>query len=151
MTDQAAAHATLRLAMAVLVVTALAGVWEVLAAQAPGSLLYLGVLPGPVQALRESALWCGVLTLVSSLAWSRLSVQPASSTPRRVVFGLHAGVILSLGASAYGATQGMRGEQLFDLRTDGMLVFALKYTGHVLYAGALLALGLRLLRALRPS
>lgn len=149
MTDEAAAHATLRLALGVFVGAALAGVWEVLAAQAPGSPLYLGMLPGPVQALRESALWLGTLTLLASLVWSRVPAQPASAAPGRILRGLQMGAVLSLSASAYAASQGMRGEQLFDLRTDGTTVFVLKYTGHVLLAAALLALAPRLLRTLR--
>ena len=151
MTDEVAAHAALRLAVAVLVATVLAGVWEVLATQAPGSPLYLGMLPGPVQALRESALMLGVLLLVSSDAWSRVHGMPPTRVQTLILVGLHLGALLSLGAATYGATQGMRGEQLYDLRPDGMLVFATKYAGNAVLALSLGALALRVLAARRRA
>ena len=42
-------------------IAALASVWELLALQAPGSPLYLGMLPGPVTSLRELATMIGLL------------------------------------------------------------------------------------------
>src|ERR1700712_1427192 len=50
MPDQTSARwVVLRLGGALLLIAASAGAWEVLASQAPGSPLYLGVLPGPIE------------------------------------------------------------------------------------------------------
>jgi hypothetical protein len=151
MTDEAAAHATLRLGIAVLVAAAVAGVWEVLATQAPGSPLYLAMLPGPVEALRELALGLGVLLLAASAWWARVPAAAEATVSARLVWGLRAGAMLSLGAAAYGAARGMRVEQLYDLRPDGTAAFVVKYMGLGLLAMSLAALAARVLRHVRAS
>jgi hypothetical protein len=58
------ARTVLRLGCGVLLSAALAGVWETLASQAPGGALYIGMLPGPIQLLRETAVIWGLLLVV---------------------------------------------------------------------------------------
>jgi len=149
MFDTKSARATLRLAIIVLALGGLAGVWEVLAIQAPGSPLYLGTLPGPVQTLREAAFTLGFLLLFASLALPRLAQAPGSRLLLGVVVSLYLGTALSLGASLYGAAHGMHGEQLLDLRPDAAPLFVVKHVGHLLVGGALFTLAVGMLRGLR--
>jgi hypothetical protein len=131
------ARAVLRLGTGVLVLAALAGVWETLAAQAPGSPLYIGVLPGPVELLRESALSCGILIVLAGL------VLGERSWPRKLIPVLLLAVVLTLGAGLYAAASGMHGVQARDLRPDATWVFAIKYTGRALLTACLIDLARR--------
>src|SRR6476660_7130901 len=54
------------LGAALLLCGTLAGIWEVLACQAPGTALFIGMLPGPISALRELAFSLGLLLLITS-------------------------------------------------------------------------------------
>jgi hypothetical protein len=135
--------ATVRLGVAALMIAALASAWELVALQAPGSPLYIGMLPGPVTSLRELSTGIGLV-----LACAGLIMPWASSgrgEPRVLVALLYAGTSLALGAQVYGAFQGMSGVQLGDLRPDAMPLFVLKQGGLALLLGALFELGRRVL------
>jgi uncharacterized membrane protein (DUF441 family) len=140
--------ATVRLGVVSLMVAALASAWELLALQAPGSPLHIGVLPGPVTALRELALVVGLLLLAAGLLMPWATGQRGE--PRVLTRMLHAGTVLALGAQAYGAAQGMNGVQLGDLRADALPVFVFKQGGLAVLVGALLELGRRVLLAPPP-
>jgi hypothetical protein len=133
------ARAVLRLGCGVLSAAALAGAWETLASQAPGSPLYIGMLPGPIELLRDAAFEFGVLYVVGGLllAERRLS--------KRWVWALYAGSVLTLGAGVYAALTGMHGIQAHDLRPDAIYVFVVKYTGRLLCCAGLLAIARRAL------
>lgn len=124
------ARSILRLACWVLLAAALAGIWEILAAQAPGSPLYLGMLPGPITDLRESALVLGVLLVLGSL------ISGDQDPGWRWFWVLGAGCVLTLLSGLYGAAMGMHGTQLFDLRADAAWLFLAKQLGRALvFAG----------------
>lgn len=133
------ARVMLRLAVIVLCTAAGAGVWEVLASQAPGSLLSVGMLPGPIEMLRDTALILGLLLLPASLL-----VRESGAT-RGVVIGLHVAVALTLFAAFYGALSGMHGVQARDLRPDATPLFIAKYVGRLGVLVSLLAIARRAL------
>ncbi len=141
----ASGKATVRLGVVVLMVAACSGVWELLAAQSPGTPLYIDTLAGPIAALRELATVFGLLLLGAGLLMPWAS---QGREPRRLVAALYAGTALALGAQLYAATQGMYGVQLSDLRPDALPLFVAKQTGLLLLVGGLLELGRRVL--LRP-
>ena len=151
MFETRSARATLRLAILVLVSGAFAGLWEVLASQAPGSLLYVAMLPGPVQTLRESAFTLGLLLLSASILLPRAERRPGSRMPALITAALHVGTLLALVASAYGAAHGMHGEQFQDLRPDATALFIAKHAGYALIGSALLVLAARVLRGLHAQ
>lgn len=128
------ARAVLRLAVIVLCIAAGAGVWEVLASQAPGSLLSIGMLPGPIELLREAALTLGLLLVAAS--W----LAREHGVTRRVVVVLHVAVAITLGAAFYGALLGMHGVQARDLRPDATPLFIVKYAGRLGVFGCLLVI-----------
>lgn len=134
------ARAVLRLAVIVTCIAAVAGVWEILASQAPGSPLYIGVLPGPVQMLRETALVLGLLLLAAS------ALVPQSGVSRGLVLGLHLSVAVTLLAALYGALTGMHGVQACDLRPDATPLFIVKHLGRLGVGACLFALARRALR-----
>jgi hypothetical protein len=129
----------LRLAVIVLCTAAGAGVWEVLASQAPGSLLSIGMLPGPIEMLRETSLVLGLLLLGASVL-----VRDTGAT-RRVTLGLHVAVAITLGAAVYGAMTGMHGVQAHDLRPDATPLFVAKYVGRFGVLVCLIAIARRAL------
>jgi hypothetical protein len=146
MFESPAARATLRLSCAVFVVAAFAAGWEALAQQAPGSLFYLGVLPSPIQSLRESAFMLGLLTFCGALLASS-----AGSVPRGLVVALHVGVVCAIGSALYGAITGLHGEQIIDMRPDALPLFVIKHAGYLDVFGVLGVLGLRVLRGPRST
>lgn len=129
----------LRLAVIVLCTAAGAGVWETLASQAPGSPLSIGMLPGPIEMLRETALTLGLLLLGAALL-----VREAGAT-RRVVIGIHVAVAITLLAAFYGALTGMHGVQARDLRPDATPLFVVKYLGRLGVLVGLIAIARRAL------
>lgn len=133
------ARSVLRLAVIVLCTAAGAGVWEVLASQAPGSFLSIGMLPGPIEMLRETALISGLLLLGAALL-----VRETGAT-RRVVVGIHVAVAITLLAAMYGAVTGMHGVQAHDLRPDATPLFVVKYVGRLGLLVGLIAIARRAL------
>ena len=129
----------LRLAVFVLCAAAGAGVWEVLASQAPGSPLSIGMLPGPIEMLRETAVVLGLLLLAASVLVRERGVA------RGVVVALHLAVAITLLAAVYGALLGMHGVQARDLRPDATPLFVVKYLGRLGVAACLFAIGRRAL------
>lgn len=130
------ARAVLRLGGCVLAAAAAAGVWEVLASQAPGSMLYLGVLPGPIERLRREAFDVAVLLLIGGLLLGDRAL------PRPFLTGLQAGAGLVLCAGLYAAAAGMTGVQMTDdLRPDAGWVFGGKMLGRALLSAGFLGLG----------
>jgi hypothetical protein len=138
---------TVRLGVALLGCAALASVWELLAAQVPGSPLYIGVLPGPIGALREMALTLALLSLAAGalMPWA---FGAAVNGQRALIVSslLVSGAILALGAQTYGAANGMHGHQMSDLRPDARLVFYLRHGGLLVYALGWLDIGWRVIR-----
>jgi hypothetical protein len=133
------ARVLLRLAVFVLCVGAGAGVWEVLASQAPGSPLWIGMLPGPIEMLREAATVVGLLLLAASYLVGDLQL------PRGLLIALHVAVVVTLLAALYGASMGMHGVQAIDLRADAIPLFIAKYAGRLGLAACLLLIVRRVL------
>ena len=120
------ARVVLLLGAGVMLCAALGGIWEVLAEQAPGSLWYLGVLPGPIRSLRETAFNLGLGVLAVGL----LSAQTGQrGIPAWLIAQLSTGVAMTLTACTYAAATGMHGVQLMDLRNDAIPLFIAKYAG----------------------
>ena len=141
MTEPSPATRTLlRLAFGVLSFALVAGVWELVARQAPGSPLYIGMLPGPISSLRETATVLGLLLLsVAQL----VPMAARRREPRGLFLGVLAGSVVGLGASVYAAAVGMHGVQFNDPLRAALPVFALKQGGLGLALGCLLELGRR--------
>lgn len=137
----ASGTALIRLGVVTLMAAGLAGVWELLALQAPGTPLYLGMLPAPITALRELATTLGLLLIAAGLthAWTRGPGEVA------LIAALYLGMLVALGAQLYGAAQGMTGVQMSDLRPDALPLFLVKHAGLLLVGLALLEHGRRLL------
>lgn len=128
---RASGRTVLRLGVAVLCVAAIAGAWELLASQSPGSLFYIGMLPVPFERLRVDALTFGVLLWLAGLSVG----DRAPST--RVVAALVVGACLLLGSGFYAAWHGMPGVQLVDLRPDATWVALGKLLGRACLSGGL--------------
>ena len=136
------AKAVVRLAVVLLVVAAVASVWEVFARQAPGSSFSLGVLPGPIGVLRNTSATLGLIFF--AVAW----VMPWASRPREPRFMVRlaiVGAVLTVSANFYGALNSMYGIQITGLRPDVTYLFAVKQTGHALLGLCLLDLARRVL------
>jgi hypothetical protein len=136
----ASARVVLRIASCVLIVAGFSGAWEWLAGQAPGSPLYIGMLPAPVERLRSEAFDFGVLFLIAGLALGELTL------PRRLVVCLALGAALVLGSGLLAAAMGMPGVQLRDLRPEATWVFFGKLLGRGLCVVSLADIGWRVLR-----
>src|SRR5262245_16924767 len=116
MSASAGALATIRLGVVLLMLAAAAALLELLAAQAPGTPLYIGLLPGPVGALRELCSVLGLTLLVAGL----LLPRTGWSMPRALVVCLYAGALIGIGAQAYAALHGMFAVQLRDLHPQAL-------------------------------
>ena len=130
-------------ALLLLAAAALAGAVELFALQAPGSPLYLGVLPGPLGVLRELALELGLLLLAGDV----LAARAPQPLPRRLTRLLSSGAALAVLAQAYGAAQGMYGLQVKDLRADALPMFVAKHLALLAFIVAYALLGMRALRS----
>lgn len=120
------ARALVRLAAILLVVGALAGAWHVLASQSIYSPWRLGVLPEPIAQLERTAFTLGLLALAA--AWLVPWVAPKDE-PTYLVVALYAGSLLTVAAMIYGASRGMMGLQIDDMRLDAKALFAARITG----------------------
>lgn len=136
------ARASVRLGVVLLMLAALAGGWQLLAQQAPGSPLYIGTLPGPIGALRELATSVGLLLLAAALLMPWASDQ---REPWGIVTLLYVGAVLGVGGQLYGAIRGMNGVQFMDLREDARPLFLVKTGGLGLLALGLFEIGRRVL------
>jgi hypothetical protein len=138
----ATGRAAVRTGMVLLLLGALAGAWELLARQAPGSPLYLGIMPEPISALRELAIVLGLLLVTAGLlsGWG-FGTRP----PRWFTLALCGGALTAVGAQLYGAVFGMYGVQLQDLRADALPLFVLKHLGLLAFAVAFAELVRRVL------
>ena len=132
----------LRAALCLLGAAALAGAVELLALQAPGSPLYLGVLPGPLGLVRELSMTLGLLLLGGELLAARAG-SPLPSSLRWLLSGSAAVAVL---AQAYGAALGMYGLQVKDLRADALPLFLVKHGALLVFVLGYARLGLRALR-----
>lgn len=121
----------LRLSGVLLLAAAAAGLWELLASQAPGTPLYLGVLPGPIERLRHDAFDFGLLLALAGF------LTGARELPRWLLTSLALGSALLLLAGLYGAACGMPGVQLTDLRADASWLLGVKLLGRGLLIGGL--------------
>ncbi|HET8936262.1 MAG TPA: hypothetical protein VFN67_22620 [Polyangiales bacterium] len=135
MPNTGSARMVLRLGGALLLTATAVGVWEVLASQAPGSILYVGVLPGPVERLRNETFDFGVVILIAGLLLGDREV------PRRVIVWLALGSVLVVFAGLYAALTGMTGVQMTDLRPDATWLFAGKLLGRGLLCAGLANIG----------
>jgi hypothetical protein len=126
------ARALLRAALTLLLVASGASLWAVLARQAPGSPLYLGMLPGPIDAVRNSAALLGVGFLGASWLLPKVANERASWW---LVIVACAGAGLDVGAGLYAAVQGLHAVQLVDPRPDIGPIVTLKYLGQALLLG----------------
>jgi hypothetical protein len=139
------AVAVIRLGIVTLMAAAAASAWELLALQAPGSPVHIGMLPGPIAALRELCIVLGLLQLGTGLLlpWANLPREPRIS-----IALLHVGTLLAVAAQLYGAALGMSGVQLLDLRPDALPLFIARQGGLGLCVVALLGLGRAMLQRL---
>ena len=134
-------RAAVRLGVCSLLIAGIAAAWELSALQSPGTPLFIGVLPGPIGALRELATTLGLVLLATGLLLPRAG---DGRVPVRVLVGaLSLGTGLALGAQLYGALHGMYVVQAIDLRSDALPTFAIKYGGLLLFALAALELARR--------
>jgi hypothetical protein len=131
----------LGLGIGLLCAGAAAGVWEVLALQSPGTPLYIGMLPGPIGALRGLGLGVGSIVLISTLLLAFADRPP----PRSVVLLLFVGSLAAVGAQLYGSLHGMPGVQMVDFRPNVRPLFVTKYAGLGLLCAGLLEIGRQLL------
>lgn len=136
------ARASIRLGVVILILAAFAGGWELLARQAPGSPLYIGMLPGPVAALRELSLSVGLLLVGAGLL---MPWAAGSREPWILLALLGVGALMGVGGQVYGAIHGMYGVQLMDLREDALGLFVVKQGGLGLLSLGLCELGRRVL------
>jgi hypothetical protein len=140
---------TIKLGVLTLAAALLAGAWEVIALQVPGSPLYIGVLPGPIGALRELCVTLGLLALAAGALVPRAYESSSPRAARIASLLITSGVALAITAQAYGAANGMHGAQVSDLRADARMVFFVRHGGLLLFALGWLDLGIRVLR--RPA
>jgi hypothetical protein len=142
MPDNASARlVVLRLGAVLLLIAAIAGAWEILASQAPGSPLYLGVLPGPVERLRHEAFDFGMLVMLAGVL-----LRERDNVPRRVLLWLAIGAGLTLSACLYASLTGMTGVQMADLRPDAGWLFGTKLLGRALLCAGLLSIAFQTLK-----
>ena len=138
----------IRLSIILLAVTALAGLWELLALQVPNSPFGIGMLPGPIGSFRSSALTMALLLL--SVAWL-IPWAYQGKEPRVIVKLAYLGVIMWLGGSFYGALNGMYGVQIIDPRPDATALFFIKVGGQLLLVICLGDLARRILFRAPPE
>ena len=120
------ARAFVRLGVALLVVAACAGVWEMLAMQVPSAEYRVGVLPGPIGQLREMGALLGLACI--GLAWL-VPFIAKDREPWTLCVALHAGALITIAALIYGATTGMYGVQIWDPRPDSQALFIVRWIG----------------------
>lgn len=143
MTLRSDQHSVIRLGLVLLALAALAGLFELFARQAPYTPLALGLLPGPIQQLRDAALVHGLVALLAAVL---LPAAWASPAPVRFVRVLAAGHGLLFAALLYAAVTGRMAVQIWDPRPLAVVLTALRIVGHLVVVGAYLAWARRLWR-----
>jgi hypothetical protein len=143
MTLRSDQHFVIRLGLVLLALAALAGLFELFARQAPYTPLALGLLPGPIQQLRDAALVHGLVALLAGLLLPAAWDSPA---PVRFVRVLAAGHGLLFAALLYAAVSGRMAVQIWDPRPLAVVLTALRIVGHVIVVGAYLVWARRLWR-----
>lgn len=128
---------------------ALAAAWELLARQAPGTLLYIGMLPGPIASLRELCFTLGASLIVAGALFTPRADEPAHGA--RFAILAMAGALSAALAQLYAASQGMNGVQLQDPRSDALPTFVLRHGGTAACVIALCALAWRALRPINAA
>lgn len=141
------AASTIKLGVLTLGAALITGAWELVALQVPGSPLYIGVLPGPIGALRELCVNLGLLALAAGALMPRAYGASSARRARIASILIAAGILLAFVAQAYGAAHGMHGVQMSDLRADARVVFFLRHGGLLLFALGWADLGLQVLRS----
>ncbi|MCG8554749.1 MAG: hypothetical protein MJD61_05585 [Proteobacteria bacterium] len=124
-----------RLALGLLVVAGLAGVAEWLALQAPGSPWCLGILPGPVASLRNTAAILSLALLGAAWLWPWANQGRGA---KLLLLATYAGAVLTIGSMVYAAAHNMYAIQLLDPRADAGRLVAAKIVGHALLGLCLL-------------
>lgn len=141
---------TIRVGVLILGAALGASIWELIAVQAPGSELYIGVLPGPVAALRELCVTLALLTLAAGALLPRAYGPSTEARAALASAALAAGAALAIAGQTYGAAHGMHGAQMSDLWADARAVFFVRHAGLTLFALGWLDLGWGVLRR-RPA
>lgn len=141
MTGLAAHRPLIRLGMSLLLGAVAAGIWELLASQSPGTPLFIGMLSGPIGALRELCTTLGLLMLITSLLLAGSQQVP----PPALVWLLHVGTLTSVGSQLYGALYGMPGVQVVDFRPGVRPLFMTKHAALGLVVVGLIDVGRRVL------
>lgn len=142
------ARAFVRLGVVLLLVAAVAGVWEMLAMQIPSSQYRVGVLPGPIGQLREMAVVIALVLFAG--AWLMPWLAP-DREPWLLCVAVHVGALVTLGAMAYGATTGMYGVQIYDPRLESQVLFIVRWAGQAVLGLCLLDFARRILFRRAPS
>lgn len=142
------AQALVRLGVVLLLIAAVAAVWELLALQAPASEWHVGVLSGPVGTLRNTAVTFALVFFAA--AWLMPWAAPHGE-PRALVIAVHVGVAIVIVALAYGATTGMYGVQIQDLRTGSVWLFRCRALGMAILFVCLLDFARRILLRRPPE
>lgn len=129
------ARTLLRFAFGLLVLAAASSVWAVLANQAPGSPVYLGVLPGPIENVRDSATVLALVFLAVSWWLPTIVIGRAATL---LVACACLGATLDLSASVFAAAHGLHAIQFKDHRPDVAPLVMLKTVGQLLLGVCLL-------------
>ena len=140
MTLSPAGRATVKLALALLGVAAVGVVVHTLAAQGPSSPWWLGILPGPVEQLRDASALLGALLLAAA---PYVSAREGEREPWRLVIALYLGSVIVLITLAIGATSGMYGVQIEDPRIASRWLFRARSLGELILFGGLVAFARR--------
>lgn len=147
MTLRSDQHQVLRLAIVLLGLGAIAGLFELSARQAPYTPLELGLLPGPIQQLRDAALVHGFMAFLAGL--SLPAAWPTPLAPKRFLGLLVVGHALLFAALLWAAFSGRMAVQIWDPRPLLVALTALRIVGHLTVVGAYWMWAHRLWRALR--
>jgi hypothetical protein len=141
-----AGRALARLGVVLLGLAALAAGAHVLASQSPTSALWLGVLPGPVQAARDG---CALLAVVALGVAPHVPGDAGARAPWALVGAAAAGATLVVASLLWGAASGMPGVQLDDPRPAAAWIVRLRLLGAALLVVAYALLARQLFRRSR--
>jgi hypothetical protein len=127
--------------------TGAAGIWEVLAMQAPDSPFHLGILPGPIAQLRAYSFGLGTGLLLGAWLWPQLYAEGQG----RILLGMLVfGSLVQVSALLSAASHGMLAVQVFDPRPDARFLLYARALGHALTLLAGAGILSRALKRFRP-